>query len=310
MWTADNLYREIASLIQYGPFKDKVIKEEKPIFVISDTHIAGGEKKDSLTINKEKLLWRFLDFVEKQDAELIITGDFLELWHSKLEKILKSHYALFGRLNQIHCTYILGNHDSELGKINRNTDPWHPFFERISQPVTRTISNKKFKFLHGHEVDPFIFNDRKNLYKALGGIVNILQFNTNTCTVTHDICSDILLEFGEFFIGTWNRLFKFLTKAGDQFCNILPDEEVAFLKRAGRTRCMLRRYREELNKGLYDIAIVGHTHKAGQFSDWYYNSGSWTGRRSNFLHITPDAEISVFDWTESGPRQNKTLICG
>jgi hypothetical protein len=56
------------------------------------------------------------------------------------------------------------------------------------------------------------------------------------------------------------------------------------------------------------VAVVGHTHKAGTFSDWYVNSGSWTGGTNDFLKITPDGDIGVFGWSERGPRPNKTVV--
>jgi predicted phosphodiesterase len=71
---------------------------------------------------------------------------------------------------------------------------------------------------------------------------------------------------------------------------------------------MLTRYYRDKAEGLYDIAIVGHTHKAGAFGDWYFNSGSWTGTSNNFLRMTPDGSVGVFNWTDSGPQRNSTVV--
>jgi hypothetical protein len=71
---------------------------------------------------------------------------------------------------------------------------------------------------------------------------------------------------------------------------------------------MLGRYQADRTDGLYDIAVVGHTHRAGTFGEWYFNSGSWTGPTNNFLRIAPDGRIRVFDWEEQGPRVNQTVV--
>jgi predicted phosphodiesterase len=71
---------------------------------------------------------------------------------------------------------------------------------------------------------------------------------------------------------------------------------------------MLRRYREDLHERLYDVAVVGHTHKAGRFSDWYFNSGSWTAHKNNFLCISPGGDVELFDWRSSGPLLNSESV--
>jgi UDP-2,3-diacylglucosamine pyrophosphatase LpxH len=75
--------------------------------------------------------------------------------------------------------------------------------------------------------------------------------------------------------------------------------EIKEIGRTMRTRQMVKRYSEELNQGHYDIAIVGHTHRPGEFGSWYYNSGSWTGLTNNFIRISPCGQVQVFDWWES-----------
>ena len=72
---------------------------------------------------------------------------------------------------------------------------------------------------------------------------------------------------------------------------------------------MLARYYEDKKNDLYDVAIVGHTHKAGQFENWYFNSGSWTGKTNNYLRIQPDGEVRAFDWDINGAKPNEETIC-
>ncbi len=57
------------------------IAYSKPVFVISDLHIGDGSQKDNLSReNREELLSNFLEYVQGENGELIIIGDFIELW--------------------------------------------------------------------------------------------------------------------------------------------------------------------------------------------------------------------------------------
>jgi len=118
----------------------------------------------------------------------------------------------------------------------------------------------------------------------------------------------LAIELGEAVLTVRQWLCELTKRAADHCLAVLPNENVALLKRHSRTRKMLRRYREDLNERLYDAAIVGHTHKAGRFSNWYFNSGSWTAHRSNYLCISPDGNVEVFDWRTFGPEPNDTHI--
>ena len=56
--------------------------------------------------------------------------------------------------------------------------------------------------------------------------------------------------------------------------------------------------RADRDKGGYEIAVLGHTHKAGRIGDWYFNSGSWTGPKNPFLRISPDGHVRYFEWKD------------
>jgi UDP-2,3-diacylglucosamine pyrophosphatase LpxH len=232
----------------------------------------------------------------------------LELWHCRLESILSAHTELFDRLAEMDCTYILGNHDEELAVLQDNENLIHGLFDKISPPVVRALGGKKFKFMHGHEVDPFIRKRSKTLCRVFSPVVETLQSSSDSTALTYDVCSDLALELGEAALTVWKWLFELTKHAADDCLAVLPNEEQALLKRHSRTKKMLRRYREDLHEGLYDAAVVGHTHKAGRFSDWYFNSGSWTAYRSNFLRISPDGDVELFDWRASGPLLNSEFL--
>jgi len=291
-----------------GIIKENFIEKNSPIFVISDLHIGSGGKMDNFNSRKTNLLMHFLDYIEKTQGKLIIIGDLLELWHCGLDEILSFHKELFARLNQTDFTYILGNHDEELAEMTRNRQADLPILSRIKSPEIINIAGKNFKFMHGHEVDPFIRKKSKTICRVFNPILDVFGLGSNCDTLVYDIFSDIALEVGEAAIVIWSKLRELLKKAADDCWAAIPNEQVAFLKRFGRTKNMLKRYREDLNAGLYDIAIVGHTHNAGRADKWYYNSGSWTGHKSDYLCILPDGNIEVYNYSLNGPKPNDTLI--
>ncbi len=284
------------------------IETTKPIFVISDLHIGDGGRIDPLRSSKKQRLFNsFLDHIDRENGELVITGDLLEMWHCKFDRIINRHHDLLHRLNEMACTYVVGNHDNELLHEDGYSGA-HPFLSRATGPVKKVIGSKAFKFMHGHEIDPFIKNRTKQICKAFGSIVFKLDLTGHACTLSRDILAEGLLEIGEIIMHSAQWLNRQIRKAADECCSVLSNEELALLKRRGRTHSMLNRYRQNLNDGLYDVAIAGHTHKAGRFSNWYYNTGSWTAYRSSYLRISPDGVVGVHNWTPNGPTINDTTI--
>ncbi|MBN1256742.1 MAG: metallophosphoesterase, partial [Planctomycetes bacterium] len=86
-----------------------------PIYVISDLHIGAGGPRDSFSqYNRGANFNSFLDHVKKEGAELIILGDFLDLWRFDLKKIIEKRNGLLDRLAEMKISFILGNHDQAL----------------------------------------------------------------------------------------------------------------------------------------------------------------------------------------------------
>jgi hypothetical protein len=166
----------------------------------------------------------------------------------------------------------------------------------------------KFKFMHGHEVDPFIPADSSSWGWFLGKADYVFQSKNGVCILSNDWLSDLMLEFGEYALGMWRWVSTKFGIAVREYGKALPNEKITTLVRGLRTQKMLSRYNTDRLEGLYDVAIVGHTHRAGHFDNWYFNSGSWTGAANNFLKIRPDGNIEIFDITEDGVSVNNTTI--
>jgi UDP-2,3-diacylglucosamine pyrophosphatase LpxH len=84
---------------------------DRQLFVISDLHIGSGGPRDPLTsLEKRHLLESFLEHVQREDGELIILGDMMDLWRFGLMAVVNTHRELLDRLSEMDVTYIPGNH--------------------------------------------------------------------------------------------------------------------------------------------------------------------------------------------------------
>ncbi len=271
--------------------------------------MGDGSKKDMFTkSDRQKLFERFLDYVERQNGRLYIIGDFLELWKFSFEKIVEKRKDLLSRIKELDGQIILGNHDAGLQKYLDSGDIYHDFLRNVRPCFYKSINGRLFKFMHGHEADPFIGDGLNCLGPAIGRLAKLLEVSGQACLVTNDTLSDILLEIGEQILYIWHKLTRMMNRAVEHWSDMIPNENAAMLKRPIRTIKMLTRYLEDKKRSLYDVAVTGHTHKQGYYQDWYYNSGSWTGNRNNFLRIQPDGNIEVFDWMHWGKELSESKI--
>lgn len=285
------------------------IDTNSQIFVISDLHIGDGSKKDVFTRGaRQKLLDKFLDHVEAENGKLIIAGDFLELWKFSFDRILSGRRELFDRLAGMDVEYVLGNHDITLERYADRIERPHEFLGSVRKPFYMTINDVQFKFMHGHEADPFIGQKINTIGPVIGRFARMLEINKNFCLVTNDALSDSLLEIGEHLLLLWHSLMRKMNSTVQQFSSMLPNENAAMVQRPLRTIKMINRYLQDKQSSIYDVAIAGHTHKEGVFGGWYYNSGSWTGHKNSFLRIQPDGKIELFDWLNTGKELNVSTI--
>ncbi|MBN1507690.1 MAG: metallophosphoesterase [Sedimentisphaerales bacterium] len=279
------------------------------MFVISDLHIGDQSPKDNLCQgNREAAFHSFLGYVDDQKGRLVILGDFLELLRYPLDGIIARRRPLLDHLTRMDTLYVPGNHDDELTPMIDSGSPPHPFFDRMSRPFVQQIGDKRFKFMHGHEVDPLSNAGIQSVSRMIGTMACLLEFGRGTCILSNDSFTDGLLEIGERMLALWSWLTRRMDDAIRECCSRMSPENATLLARRVRTRRMLERYYQDKAEGLYDVAIVGHTHKAGSCNDWYFNSGSWTGQNNNFLRISPEGRVGVFDWTPHGPLQNSTQV--
>lgn len=278
-----------------------------PIFVISDLHIGSGGKTDSFSQDNRSIYFdNFLDFAEKEGGELIILGDFIDLWKYPLKKVIKTRRDLLDRLAEMNVCCVPGNHDQALARFINSQNVPHPFFRKIKEPFARIIGSKKFTFLHGHELDPMNRKLTPRVGRVLGLSSSLVEYAAGYPVFSSDLIEEVLLDIEE-------KLFLFLLDfaglltnfAGLSYSAILQNGQA--LPRQKRAEKLLIKY--ELKKQIdgNDITVSAHTHQACRFQNWYFNSGSWTGQNSNFVQILPNGRVNIFDWEKDVPRYNNAV---
>jgi UDP-2,3-diacylglucosamine pyrophosphatase LpxH len=289
--------------------------ENGPIFVISDLHLGDGGFRDNFargtTGNREQQLRALLDYVGTQRGELVIIGDLFEFWQTSLGQVLLRHRLLLDRFSEMRAVYVVGNHDVDLEAFIGTDFLCHPFFGRMGRPFERVIDGKRFKFMHGHEVDPFNCGDAPSWGRIFSIIAGMFEdHHKSPLLPSGETVEAVLEEFAEDMLRLWNSRATKLTKPEISAPPPNPQKELTPAQNPDRVQEMYRRYREDREANGYDVAIVGHTHLPGRLGNWYYNSGTWTGQSNNFLRISPAGDVEVFDWTETGAVPNPTVLDG
>ncbi len=253
-----------------------------PIFEISDLHMGDGGPRDNFAYgNREKELDSFLDHVEDHHGRLIICGDLFELWQSNISKVLTKRMPLLDRLARMEATYILGNHDIDL-RYFVHSKGWltHPFFDRMCIACYARVCGQTFRFIHGHEADPYCSNEAPGLGRITAILSGLAEDkNGSPMLDKYRTVEDRVVGPMEKAVSLWNRL-----------CG-KPDRFT------------------EINRRLYDmrdtnVIISGHTHFAGRIGTWHYNSGTWAERVNSFVRVNNDATVQVYDWIDGDPVPN------
>ena len=160
---------------------------KKPIFAISDLHIGDKGFRDNFAYSgNERRFLGFLDYVEDCGGEIVIVGDFFELWQANISKVLTSRMWLLDRLEKMNAIYVLGNHDADLCYfIGRSGWLSHPFFENMCKSYHTYRGSKLFEFIHGHIVGEVLVELcwRYEYYQFL------YMLFTNTCLFFSDLIS-------------------------------------------------------------------------------------------------------------------------
>ncbi|MBV9948605.1 MAG: DUF308 domain-containing protein, partial [Myxococcales bacterium] len=66
--------------------------------------------------------------------------------------------------------------------------------------------------------------------------------------------------------------------------------------------------RAQLERGAYDVTVLGHTHKPGRIGRWYFNSGTWLGPGNPYLRISPDGTVRYHEWKDGSPVEREMPV--
>jgi len=282
----------------------------KTVFVISDLHLGDGGVRDNFAVgDRHTQLALFLDRVARQQGELVILGDLFDFWQMNLSRIVTVHVPLLNRLADMNAAYVVGNHDADLAHFIGTGFLSHGFFQRMSGPFERTIGAKRFKFMHGHELDPVNSGDAPQWGRVFAIVAGLLE-ERNGAPLAHDgdFVEDDIEHVGEHVLGGFTRLLSRISRLLCLGGLGIPAEHLTPAQNPKRAKEVLARYRQDKDQAGYDVAIVGHTHRAGRGGDWYFNSGTWARKTNSFLEISPAGEVQVFDWRDGNPSPNTTVL--
>lgn len=279
------------------------MSSNKDIIVVSDLHIGDGGPRDNFSVDgKAQKFDRFLDYVESRKAELFVLGDLFEFWQANISRVLMHRMSLIDRLARMKATYVVGNHDADFEHLIGTDILGHPFFERMCGPFERVIANKRFKFMHGHELDPFNRDGTPRwgrILAILGGILEDRKGSPLLSAGGHT--EKTLLKVSRSFMWMWNNSVNLFEKSERHEKPHSLAESLTPAQDPTKIKGILSLYHANKLKEGYDYLVAGHTHRAGLFQDWYCNSGCWVGLRTTFLWIRADGHIEVCEWKDDKP---------
>jgi len=284
--------------------------DDQAIFAISDLHLGDGGPRDNSAFGGHRVqLPRFLDHVATQGGELVILGDLFEFWQSSFSRVVVYNVPLLDRLAQLKTTYVLGNHDADLAGFVGTTLLSHPFFSAMCGPFTRVIGGRRFKFMHGHEVDPFNSGENPSWGRMLAIFAGIFEEqNGSPMLPSGQPVEEVLSGFGEHLLRFWNWLVNRFQRSVSGGKSPSPKHELTPAQNPDRAVEMLAKYAADRDKEGYDVAVVGHTHCPGRIADWYVNTGSWVTTQNNFVRILPSRQVELYDWVDGQPVPNDTVL--
>ena len=86
----------------------------KKIYFLSDFHLGAPDRAASL--EREKIIVKFLDEIKHEAAEIFIVGDMFDFWYEYRQVVPKGYIRLLGKLAElsdagIPMHFFVGNHD-------------------------------------------------------------------------------------------------------------------------------------------------------------------------------------------------------
>ncbi len=288
------------------------------IFVISDLHIGDGGPRDNFGYagsDHPQQLMTFLDYVERENGELIILGDLFEFWQMNISKTIVNNMDLIERLGHMKAKYVVGNHDIDLLGFVGKKVLVPQLFDNLCTERNLTIGNKKFMLVHGHELDPYNTGDDPGKGRVLTILAGMAESTVGAPVLFGKYSVEVFLE-GQ-GNKSWSKIKRcchllwFILKVKLGLISPTASNKLSPAENESHASQMLREYAEHRATFFKcDIAVVGHTHVPGHMDDWYFNTGSWVSNEKDhsYVRISPSGDVQVFDWNNGTPRPNETVL--
>ena len=272
--------------------------KQRNIIIVSDLHMGDGGPRDNFAADgKARQFSLFLDAVEKEGSELFILGDLFEFWQANVGRVLVHRMPFIERFARMEAVYVVGNHDADLEDLIGTGLLDHPFFERMSGPFSRQVGGRTFRFMHGHEVEPFNRDGRPRWGRILAILAGLIEDRKGSPLLSAGgLTEKMLLGVSRSFMWVWNNSVNLFERGRLDEPHHSVAESLTPTQEPGRVKGILSLYQKDrLQKG-YQCLVAGHTHRAGLTADWYVNSGCWVGLRNNYVQLLPDGTVQVFEW--------------
>lgn len=125
----------------------------KKIYFLSDFHLGAPDHTSSL--EREKLLVKFLDEIQEDAEEIFLVGDMFDFWYEYRKVVPKGHVRLLGKLAElsdkgIQLHFFVGNHDMWMRDYFQQELNMPVYFE----PKEFGFNGKSFLIGHGDGLGP------------------------------------------------------------------------------------------------------------------------------------------------------------
>ncbi len=245
----------------------------KKIYFASDFHLGVNAKLTSL--EREKKIVRWLDFIQHDAHEIYLVGDVFDFWFEYRTVIPKGYSRLFGKLAELRdqgipIFFFTGNHDMWMFRYFE-TEFGIPI---IREPIIREWNGKKFFIGHGDGLGPGDYG-----YKFIKKV-----FANSICQL---LFGSIHPTLGVGLANFWSQKSRAVS----------PDE----LKFLGEEKEWLVQFcNEKIEKSAIDYFIFGHRHLPIDYtlkngSSRYINIGEWMHACSYGVFDGSDLNIQFFE---------------
>ncbi len=244
----------------------------KKIYFISDFHLGVPDYAKSL--EREKLIVKWLDEIKKDASEIFLVGDVFDFWFEYKTAVPKGFVRLLGKLAEITDSgipvhFFTGNHDmwafdylpKEIGVTLHK------------EPIARKFGEKKFFIGHGDGLGPKDYG-----YKFIKKV-----FASKICQW---LFARLHPNLGIGVAQYWSRKSRIANGTKDEVFHGDENERLAIFSR------------EILKKEHFDYFIFGHRHlpldiSVGEKSR-YINLGEWVNYYSYAVFDGDEVELKYY----------------